>query len=51
MGVTDSDVVDTEVFELTSELFQSLVMGLSCVEVGPSKEIHILCKAECLSEH
>lgn len=51
MEVTDSDVVDTEVFELTCELFQSLVTGLSCVDVCPSKAIHTLIKVECLREH
>jgi hypothetical protein len=51
MEGTDSDVVDTEVFELTCELFQSLVTGLSCVDVAPSKAIHTLNKAESLREH
>ena len=51
MEVTSRDVVDTEVVELTSELFQSLVMGLSCVEVDPGMVIHTLSKVEYFGWH
>jgi hypothetical protein len=51
MEVTNSDLGDTEVVELSSELFQSLVIGLSCVEVDPSKGVHAISKVEYLDEH